>query len=320
MKRILLLSVFLSFCLLALPQQKLEVEVGVKNMSKGSQMAISIFIPEARLKDIEDDWKKYINNRSFSERIGNLASQVGNIFKSEPNRNNLKVVKNGDEYYVRSIEEGKITKHSIDIYSRITEQIDGCYLSAFFQFTDSVFISESNVDAERISTLKSYIRDFGVDAYKYVVDNQIREAKKEVDLQESVLKGIKSDTRKEEKAISGYEVDIQEYEATITEVENDIKQLDQTISSKRAEFAHLKKGTPEYNTSKGELKELSREKSKNFRSIKSAKGKIKDKQSDIKTSKSKIEANDLKVTKQQTVINEKEQIVDQLIKKKEGIK
>lgn len=48
-------------------------------------MAISVFIPEARMGDVETVWKKYINNRSIGERIGNLATQVGNVFKSEEN-------------------------------------------------------------------------------------------------------------------------------------------------------------------------------------------------------------------------------------------
>ena len=51
-------------------------------MSKGQQMAITVLITEAKPKDAEPIWKKYVNNRGFGERIENLATQIGNIFKS----------------------------------------------------------------------------------------------------------------------------------------------------------------------------------------------------------------------------------------------
>lgn len=322
MKRLILLSVFLSFSFFAI-SQKIEVEVGEKNMSKGQQMAFTVVIPDAKPKDVESEWRKYVNNRGFGERIGNLATQIGNVFKSEENkssRDKLKVEKNGDELFVRSIEAASITSHSMDLYARTTELAGGCQFSAFFQYTDSVFINTSNADPERIESIKSYIRDFGIEAYKSVLDDQIKEAKDEVANQEDILKSMGSVTKKEEKAITRAESDIQEYNAGIFEVENDIVRLDESITANKATFATLTKKTPEYKIAKTELKELSNEKSKYFKQIKSLKGKIKSKELDIKSSKNKIAANDLKMEAQQKVIQEKEQIVMQLNEKKEAFK
>lgn len=322
MKRLILLSVFLSFSLFAI-SQKIDVEVGEKSMSKGQQMAFTVVIPDAKPKDVEAVWRKYVNNRGFGERIGNLATQIGNVFKSEENkssRDKLKVEKNGDELFVRSIEAPSITSHSMDLYARITELAGGCQFSAFFQYTDSVFINTSNADSERIESMKSYIRDFGIEAYKSVLDDQIKEAKDEVANQEDILKSMGSVTKKEEKVITRAESDIQEYNAGIFEVESDIVRLDESITANKATFATLKKKTPEYKIAKTELKELSNEKSKYFKQIKSLKGKIKSKELDIKSSKEKIAANDLKMEEQQKVIKEKEQIVMQLVEKKEALK
>ena len=244
MKHFYFLTAFLSITILAHSQQKIEVEVGPKNMSKGSQMAITILIPDAKPNDIEPVWKKYVNNRSVGERVGNLAAQVGNIFKSDEkqvNRDKLKVEKIGDELFVKSIEQAMISKHSMDIYARMIELPEGCQFNAFFQYTDSVFINETNADPEQIQNMKSYIRDFGVVAYQGVVDGQIREAKKEVSLQEDVLKDIESDSKKEEKAIARYETDIQEYNAGIFEVESDIVRLDEAITANKVTFATLTK-------------------------------------------------------------------------------
>lgn len=322
MKHFYFLTVFLSIAILSHSQQKIEVEVGQKNMSKGSQTAITILIPEAKPIDIEPIWKKYVNNRGFGERIGNLATQIGNIFKSEENQSNrdkLKVEKIGDELYVRSIEEAAISKHSMDIYARMTELPEGCQFSAFFQYTDSIFINESNVDPERLENMKSYIRDFGVEAYKNVVDGQIKEAKKEVSRQESVLKDIESDSKKEEKAIARYETDIQEYNAGIFEIENDIVRLDENITAKKITFATLTKKTPEYDLAKKELKDLAKEKSKYFDKIKSLKSKISSKETDIKSAKGEVTQNNIQINKQQMVISGKQKIVDQLIEKKAAI-
>jgi hypothetical protein len=322
MKRLLIISVVLLISLLAHSQQKIEVKTEDKSMSKGQQMAVTVFIPEASIKFVDPLWKKYINNRSFGERIGALATNIGNIFRSgenQVNQDKLKVEKKGDEWYVRSIEESNISIHSMDVYARATDLPDGCQFSAFFQFTDSVFISESNVDAERIQNMKSFIHDFGVEVYQSVVDEQIKEAKKEVSKQESILKSIESDTRKEEKSITGCESDIQEYNASIFEVENDIKRLDESTEAKKLIFAGLTKDDTEYDYTKGVLKDLAKEKSKSFRKIKTLKGKIKSKELDIKSSKTSIEKNDLKVKDQEKVIEDKGSIVEQLEKKKENI-
>jgi len=322
MKKLFTLFAMLTFSLVATSQQKIEVEIGEKTMSQGKQMAITLIVPEAKIKDVEPLWKKYVNNRGFGERIGNLATQIGNVFKSNENqvsRDKLKVEKKGDEWYVRSIEQAAITNHSMDIYARLTEIPDGCQFSAFFQYTDSIFINESNVDEERIQSMKSYIRDFGVEAYKSVVDDQIKEAKKEVSRQEDVKKDIESDSRKEEKDIARFEADIQEFNAGIFEVESDIVRLDENITAKKITFATLTKKTPEYDAAKSELKQLAKEKSKYFNQIKSFKNKITTKELDIKSAKSQIAENESKAAAQQKVIQDKEQIVLQLISKKEGI-
>lgn len=303
-------------------QQKVEVGTELMNMSKGQQFAFTVIVPEAKTKDIEPTWKKYVNNRSIGERFSNLTTQIGNLFKNKENqsgRDKLKVEKNGDEFYVRAIKETTLSKHPVDIYARITELTDGCKVSAFFQYTDSVFINEKNADQERIQNFKSYIRDFGVVAYQSVVDDHIDIAKKEVSREEGVLKDLESDSKKEAKAIARYETDIQEYKAEITTTENDITRLEENVVNKKVAFETLKKSTPEYDAAKKELKELSKEKSKYFGKIKSANSKIKSKEMDIKSAKEKIVQNDSAAKKQQDVIDGKQKIVDQLKEKKGAI-
>ncbi len=322
MKHFFFLSAFLLVAICAQSQKKIEVEIGQKNMSKGAQTAITVLIPEAKPNDVEPVWKKYVNNRSVGERLGNMATQFGNIFKSEEkqaNRDKLKVDKIGDELFVKSIEQAMITKHSMDIYARMVELPEGCQFNTFFQYTDSVFITEANADPEQIQNMKAYILDFGVVAYQNIVEGQIKDAKKEVSNQEGVLKDLENDSKKEEKNITRLEVDIQESELEIVGVTNDIKRQDEKIAAQKVTFSGLKKGSPEYDAGKSEQKELAKEKAKSFNKIKSLKSKIRSKQMDIKSLQTKINLNDLKIAAQQTVIVEKEKIVQDLIQKKDAI-
>lgn len=322
MKSILLITVFIFLSLITLPQQKIEVGTETISMSKGQQMAFTVIVPEAKAKELEPIWKKYVNNRRLGERINNLTTQIGNLFKSQENqasRDKLKVEKNGDEYYVRAVKETLLTKHPMDIYARITELTEGCKLNAFFQYTDSIFINDTNADPERIQNIKSYIRDFGVAAYQNVVDDQIKDAKKEVSKQESLLKDIEANSKKEAKAIARYETDIEECHAEIKSIETDIARLEENVSTKKIAFESMSKSSPEYEPAKKELKDLSKNKSKYFDKIKSSKSKIKSREMDIKTAKNKITQNDSAEKKQQEVIDGKQKIVDQLVEKKNNI-
>lgn len=322
MKNILLLSVFLLAGFFSGAQEKIVVNLEDKTMSQGLQMAATVIIPESKIKDVDPIWRKYINNRSLGERLGNLTTQVGNIFKNEENkvdRDKLKVDKKGDEWYVRAIDEPSITNHKLDVYARAADVPGGCQFNAFFQFTDSIFINKNNLEEERLLNLKTFIHEFAVEVYKSAVEDQIKEAKKVLSSEERVMKKIESGLVKEQKAISRYEVDIQEYETEIRAVEYDIVRTDTIMGRKKVELAMIKKGTPEYDVAKGEMKELSKTKSKDFGKIKSFKSKIKSKQGKIKSANSKIAQNEVKLTIQQKVIDEKQRIVEELELKKENI-
>ncbi len=322
MKTLQLFAVLLLISFIARSQKNIEVETGLLPMSKGEQMAFSVLIPESKANEIEPIWKRYVNSRSVGERVNNLTTQIGNIFRSDEKdavRDKLKVQKNGNELFVRAIKEMSLTKESLDIYALLTNQEDGCKVSTFFQYTDSVFINDTSADKEQIQNIRSYIRDFGVIAYREVVDEQINKAKKDAKEEENILKDLMSASRKEEKAIVSHETDIDELKAEIKTIENDISRLDEIIDEKKLNLEMLIKKSPEYDIAKKEIKELSKDKSKYFKKIKSCKTKIKSREMDISDSKDKIKQHKLQAEKQQELIDGKLKIVDLLIEKKAGI-
>lgn len=323
MRKYYLLLITLFFVQISFSQEPIEVVTSEKTMSEGPQLAFTVLIPESKSEEIVPIWKNYVNNRKFGERVGNFGTQIGNLFKSsekKAERDILRTHKKDNELYIRSIEQSDITHHSMDIYARTTDLREGCQFSAFFRYTDSLFVNEASVDQETIESIKTYIRDFGVIAYQKIVDDQIKEAEKAVKEEEKNLKKMESDTKKMEKSIAKEEVDIQKYNTNIYESESDLARLDNSIESQKYSLASLEKKTPEYENGSKTLKSLKQDQSKAYKNITNNKKRIKSAQSDIKSYKNKIYNNEMKEIKQQSVIEEKEAIVDQLIQKKENIR
>ncbi|HEY3369565.1 MAG TPA: hypothetical protein VGK10_01875 [Prolixibacteraceae bacterium] len=319
MKRLIMLLVSMSMTFYANSQSKIEVETLEKKMSQGPQTAFSVLIPDAKAQDIENRWKKYVNNRTFNDRVKNLSTQVGNIFKSKEkktSRDRLKMVKTGDELHVRSIELDKISLYPMDIYAITTQLPDGCQLNAFFQYTDSVFIDPSNTDEKRLELIEAFVHDFGVEAYKEVVDQNIKLANRDVTREESNLKELNANTQRAEKLISRDEALIQQYNARISELRNDSVNMIDNIASKKKEISEMQEDSVDYQKSKAELKSLEREKTKFPMEISSLKGKIKYKELEIESAKNQIAKNELEIKNQEAVIQEKQQTAEELIKEK----
>jgi DNA repair exonuclease SbcCD ATPase subunit len=323
MKHIFLFAipVFMGFA--ARAQQPVKVEVTTENLSKGNQMAISVVVPESKPKQVISEWDRYVNKRSIGERLDNFGTQIGNIFRSEDNKVNrakLRMQKKGNEYAIQALSEPMISKHTLDIYAKVNPTVDGCRLSAFFQYSDSVFMNESNIDQERLETIKSYVYDFAVQAYKSVVDDQIRDARKELSKQEKIARKITKSTRNAEKSIAAYESDIQQYQAEIPGIQNDIKRVDDIIETKKPSFSQMTKSSPGYEEMKASMADFQKDKSKNYKKIKALNKKIKARKTDIRSARRTIDRNEQRIVQQQRIIAEKELAVKQLEQKKENIR
>ena len=319
MKQLIILLVGMSMALYANSQNNIEVETLEKEMSQGPQTAFTVLIPESKAQDIEIHWNKYLNNRPANERFKNLTTQVGNIFKSKEKktrRNRLKMNKTGDELHVRSIALDKISSYPMDIYAILTQLPEGCQLSAFFQYTDSVFIDPSNTDENKMDVIADFVYDFGVEAYRTVVDENIKLANREVSREESILKGLHASILRAEKAILRDETLIQEYNSRISELKNDSANIIETIALKKKEFSEIHEDSLDYEVTKAELKALEREKASFPREIRTLKGKIKFKELAIESARNQIAANEIEIENQEAIIQEKQQIAEEFIRKK----
>jgi len=300
-------------------QYKIEVETGEKKMSKGTQTAFTVMIPDSKTDEIEVLWRKYVNIRPAGERIDNLNTQIGNIFRSKEKRvkrEPLKMVRNGEELYFRSVDIERISNYPMDVYAHVTQLPEGSRLSAFFQYTDSVFINESNVDTNRFALLTDYVRTFGIEAYKTVVNNNLKVANKELSREQNRLKDLQASSLREEKSILRNEAVIQEFKERISQLKADSANLIETIDSREEEIAEMDKDSVEYMLLDKELKEMQKGKLRYAREIRTLKTKIKTKELDIESARNQIATNELEIDNQQKIIENKQQVAEELIREK----
>lgn len=319
MKLIIIFLVFMSLAFHANSQTKIEVQILEKEMSQGPQTAFTVLIPESKAEDIGIRWNRYVNNRSVNERVKNFGTQVGNVFKSKEkktSRDRLRMNKTGDEMHVRSIELDNISSYPMDIYAIVSQLPDGSQLNAFFQYTDSVFIDPSNTDQSRLDLITDFVYDFGVEAYRNVVEDNIKLANKEVSKEEGVLKGLYASIVRAEKSIMRDETLIQEYHAKISALRQDSVSMIESIAFKKQEFSGMQEDSLDYERTKAELKSLEREQTRIPREIRTLKGKIKYKELDIVSARNQIAEHELEIKNQEAVIQEKQQISEEYIRKK----
>lgn len=331
MKTLLSLAFIALAYVSVLAQEKVEVDVSQKEMSEGTQTAFTVLIPESTQKIVKKEWSKFINERSVFEFATKGTSQtfekavlgISNIFssdKKEYSKKSLKVEEQGNELVVHNVMHEDISSQQLDVIAQISSVESGVYLSSFFKYADSVFISESNVPEDTYNSIKEYVRQFGVETYKVVVEDQIKQEEKELKKQEGVLKDSQRDNKQLDKSIGRYEAEIDEYEYNIKALERDIVGIDERLDEHKTSLRNAKKKSAEYDLIKETLKGIEKEHKRNLRDQKSNKKKIKRNESDIKDAKNTIIGNEKMQDIQREVIAKQELRVKEFETKLENIK
>lgn len=322
MKNLILIFVFVSLSLVIIAQEKVEVTVIEKEMSQGTQVGFVVIVPEAGIDFVENRWKKYANDRSIIENIakGSPGRLVENTYKTianaispdkdlEKNRQKLRVVKENDEFVVRGIVHKHVTQQLLDIYARIVQLEHGTQVSAFFRYSDSVFIDQSNADEETIISIKNYMYGFGVETYRKEVENQIDDQKKELRKLNTVLDNLVSKNESFEKSISRAESEIISIESEISLNNEQLPRATRLVSDTRKQMLGQKKNSVEYESLKETLKEREKDKKKIINQNKNLRTKIKQQEFRIKKALGEIANNEKGQQMQQSVIEKQEQVI-----------
>lgn len=304
-------------------QRKIEVSIAEKEMSQGKQTAFIVVIPEAKFDLVEKEWKKYANERSIIESItkGAPGRFIENTYKTiantvspekelEKNNQKLRVEKEQDEYVVRNIVHKYLTQELLDIYARITQLDSSTQVSAFFRYSDSTFISETNIDNEATISFKNYMYQFGIEAYISEVKSQIAAQEKVLSRMKTTLSNMETKNISLEKTITRAESEIENCESEIEMNYERLPEANEMVANVKKEMLGIPKDSPEYAELKLRLKEREKEKKEITNDTKRLKTKIKQQEFKIRKAKNDIiisqreqETQSLKIETQESVIS-----------------
>jgi len=329
---ILVISILFCFSVfVTVAQEEVEITVSPKKMSQGIQTAFTVFIPESDIKLVEKEWKKFVNKRSAFEFATKGTSQafekayigLSNAFSKEKksfNKKSLKVEKIDDELIVKNVIHENVTNKYVDIFSQIIGTKEGVYLNAFIKFSDSIFISKENITEDAQNAIQNYIREFGVETYRRVVEGQLHNEQEDLHGKEVVLKKMKKKNKSLNNSIGRYESKIDEYTYNISTLKTDLDRIEERITFYKESLNQVSKNSVKYDSIKNSRKEKERERRKTQKKIKSYIKKIKHNQTNIKNANADILDNEKDQELQIEIINNQEKHVEKFEKKLSNIK
>lgn len=192
-------AIALVFPAIMFAQNDLVIEERDAMMSYGSKPSYSVVIPQSQLKDVMDDFKKYIKKDSKGKVTDNLTeiSIVGAV-----NTN--------------------ISALPFNVFGKLTETTEGV-LTMLWISEGEVFISSATAPTKS-EAVKKYLRDFAVQEYRNAVQ---RELKAEQDKAKAAQKTLDGFVQEQKKA----EGNVTDYKAQIASLEKKIQEREQSIAN-----------------------------------------------------------------------------------------
>ncbi len=319
----ILVALFLSFA--ALTQERIEVKVESQTMSQGEQTSFSVFVPEASVELVADEWKKFINDRSFGEILKksskNIFNDISGLFsKEKKEKKQLKVTESNNEYFVKNVTHEDVSSRAFDVYGRFNLKANGVEVWNFFRYSDGDFISRENSSEELITSISSYIRLFGIDAYKAVYEKKINEQEKILKGENGKLSSLERENKSLNKSISRIENDIYELEEDIRFEEGQQHAIRIKISEMKKSLRTISRKSEEYDMLKSTVKTFEKDYKKSGRKVKKSVKKISNNRSKISEIDAKVIANEKAQENQHDVIAKQEAVIEELKKFQDNIK
>ena len=331
MKPIITAVIWVLFIGLCNSQEKIEVLIEPVEMSQGVQTSFTVLIPEASMELVEKEWKKFLNDRPLCEILKkggartfeNAYNSIVNIFSKEKKQSDitsLKVIKENDEFVAMNIVHDHVSQIPMDIYGKFNIKENGIEVQNFYRYTDSLFIAKDENNDDLITSLSLYTKMFGIEAYRAVYDNYIRDERKILKKELATLKGLENKNKNIHKNISKLESGIEDYQNEIEFKTENLGKIKKKISETKDKMYKLPKKSLEYESMNGLKKEYESEYKKTRGQIKKDKKKIKNNQNKIVKLNTEILNNEAEQEQQQAVIDAQEAVIDALIAKQDNIK
>ena len=229
MKKIIT-AAFVVFSISTFAQKSIAVNTAPRAMSKDTQFSYLVEIPEAKIKEVEKDWLKYISAGSKGKAT----------------------VVNGENLQTDAIYKN-ISPNPFNVYSKLVETIEGVNLTVWITDNNSAFISKTPNSIEDLAVQK-YVRDFAVKEYQTIVQEEL---KMEQDKQKKLERELAALIRDEESAVKK----TNDNERNIARAKDAITTNDADIEASSAKITNQKgmveQTAADRNANKGAQKTLS---------------------------------------------------------------
>lgn len=265
-------------------QESLKITEAARPMSKGSNNAFTVEVPQIKSADLQKSWTNYLKNNTKAK----ILNEKGEIFT-------LGAIIN------------KVTDRSINLYSRFQETTVGSNISVFYQI-DETFVSSENNPTVAVSA-KTFLYDFGKIAYAEAVQAELDREQKVLKDLEKELEGLHKDEDKELKNIDKLKREIEKSEDLIKVKKNEQDLKQKEITAQKEKMIGVSLNAEEKKLQDKLLKGLESEKTSIIKAQDSARKDITKSEAGIKTSqrnlasvKNNIEAKNAAIAKQKELV------------------
>ena len=296
-KKYFLLAPCLLIFACAEAQDSLYVTQEQKEMSHGIHNGYTVNVPQARLKDVVNAWKKYI-------RRGETKSSVES---------------NNDEYQITGTALVNITPQPMNVYAQIKEAEKFIRVTAYFTADDSIYLS-SAVNPDQSEAASRMMKDFARAQYRLAVEHELDAETDNLKKLEDEKEDLINDNEKADRNIN-------EYERKISKAKADIETNGVEQSKRRADVANQKEivrsttpKTETYDLEDKKLSALEKELKKLEKEGENLHSDIDGWNADIRQQKRNIEKNDDMIRERKESISKQKDHVKDVKEKMENIR
>ena len=278
-------------------QDTLKVEEVKKGFSKGYQNGFSAKIPNAKLKEVVSDWKKYIHQK-----------------------NKVSIKEIDGEYFLAKTIIPELSTDSLMIYSLFIPNPTNVEIISFVSSDDINFYSFSSNSTLSLS-ISEFIRNFAANEYRNVVTDEVSDEQKKLKKLEEDLQGLENENVRFEKKIKSNE---RANDRTKDEIKSNLQLQDlksESILQQQKILATYLTQSEQKSNEEKKLKSLQKEKKKLESTNESLHKDIDDNESGNKELQKKIDKNnsDIIPAKEEEIKKQKE-VISNLEQKLRGIR
>lgn len=206
MKKVLSITILISFSLICFGQNKIFVKEKTASIGGGSNNAFVVNIYEGNEKIIEKEWKSFM--KGYKAKVASKKE----IF--------------ADDALIPSISD-----NAIDVYAKVEKAGDFYKLTVGFNL-GGAYLSSGKHGASA-KTAEKMIYDFAVKTSKVAVDEEIKDAEKALKKMESELKNLQNNKEKLEDNIESYKMKIEQAEKDIEKNISDQGDMEKNIATQQ---------------------------------------------------------------------------------------